>query len=69
MNERINELLKHSIKSDGVINLFSDIHEEFSIFDTRFLDEVSKMKEKNLVLELLKNLFQINCKFIVERML
>ena len=25
MNARINELLKHSIKSDGVINLFSDI--------------------------------------------
>lgn len=56
MNERINELLKHSIKSDGVINLFSDIHEEFSIFDIRFLDEVSKMKEKNLALELLKKL-------------
>lgn len=56
MNERINELLKHSIKSDGVVNLFSDIHEEFSIFDTRFLDEVSKMKEKNLALELLKKL-------------
>ena len=30
MNARINELLKHSIKSDGVINLFSDIKEEFS---------------------------------------
>lgn len=33
MNARINELLKHSIKSDGVINLFSDIKEEFSLFD------------------------------------
>ena len=30
MNARINELLKQSIKSDGVINLFSDIKEEFS---------------------------------------
>ncbi len=56
MNKRINELLKHSIKSDGVINLFSDIHEEFSLFDTRFLEDVSKMKEKNLALELLKKL-------------
>ena len=55
-NKRINELLKHSIKSDGVINLFSDIHEEFSLFDSRFLEEVSKMKEKNLALELLKKL-------------
>ena len=56
MNARINELLKHSIKSDGVINLFSDIHEEFSLFDPSFLDEVSKMKERNLAVELLKKL-------------
>ena len=56
MNARINELLKHSIKSDGVINLFSDIHEEFSLFDPKFLEEVAKMKEKNLAVELLKKL-------------
>lgn len=56
MNARVNELLKHSIKSDGVINLFSDIHEEFSLFDPKFLEEVSKMKEKNLAVELLKKL-------------
>lgn len=56
MNERVNELLKHSIKSDGVINLFSDVKEEFSIFDSKFLEEVSKMKEKNLAVELLKKL-------------
>ncbi len=31
MNTRINELLKQSIKSNGVINLFSDIKEEFSL--------------------------------------
>ena len=45
MNKKINELLKQSIKSDGVINLFSDVKEE-----------VSKMKEKNLAVELLKKL-------------
>ena len=56
MNERINALLKQSIKSDGVINLFSDVHEEFSLFDPKFLDEIAKMKEKNLALELLKKL-------------
>ena len=56
MNARINELLKHSIKSDGVINLFSDIKEEFSLFDPKFLEEVAKMKEKNLAVELLKKL-------------
>lgn len=56
MNARINELLKHSIKSDGVINLFSDVKEEFSIFDPTFLQEVANMKEKNLAVELLKKL-------------
>lgn len=56
MNARINELLKQSIKSDGVINLFSDVNEEFSLFDPKFLEEVSRMKEKNLAVELLKKL-------------
>ena len=56
INKRINELLEQSIKSDGVINLFSDIKEEFSLFDPKFLEEISKMKEKNLAVELLKKL-------------
>ncbi len=56
MNARINELLKQSIKSDGVINLFSDIKEEFSLFDPKFLEEVANMKERNLAVELLKKL-------------
>lgn len=56
MNARISSLLQQSIKSDGVINLFSDIKEEFSLFDPKFLDEVSKMKERNLAVELLRKL-------------
>ena len=56
VNERINELLKHSIKSEGVINLFSDVGEEFSLFDPKFLEEVANMKERNLAVELLKKL-------------
>ena len=56
MNARINELLKASIKSEGVINLFSDVSQNFSLFDTKFLEEISKMKEKNLAVELLKKL-------------
>lgn len=56
MNARINELLKQSIKSDGVINLFSDIGKEISLFDSKFLQEVANMKEKNLAVELLKKL-------------
>ena len=56
VNERINELLKHSIKSEGVINLFSDVKSEFSLFDPKFLEEVANMTEKNLAVELLKKL-------------
>lgn len=56
MNARINELLKSSIRSEGVINLFSDINEEFSLFDPKFLEEISKMREKNLAVELLRRL-------------
>lgn len=56
INARINELLKQSIKSDGVINLFSDVEEEFSLFDPKFLEEISRMKERNFAVELLRKL-------------
>ncbi len=56
INGRINELLKQSIKSDGVINLFSDVKEEFSLFDPKFLADIAKMKERNLAVELLRKL-------------
>ena len=56
INARISELLKQSVKSEGVINLFSDVKAEFSLFDRAFLDEISKMKEKNIAVELLKKL-------------
>lgn len=56
INNRINDLLAQSIKSDGVINLFSDIKEEFSLFDAKFLEDISKMKERNIAVELLKKL-------------
>ncbi len=36
--------------------IFSDVKEEFSLFDPKFLEEISKMKEKNLAVELLKKL-------------
>ena len=56
INAKINELLKQSIRSDGVINLFSDKEQDFSLFDPKFLEEISRMKEKNLAVELLKRL-------------
>ena len=56
INTRINELLKASIKSEGVINLFSDVNTDFSLFDPKFLEEISNMKERNLAIEVLKKL-------------
>ncbi|PAF48200.1 deoxyribonuclease HsdR [Helicobacter sp. 12S02634-8] len=56
INEQINVMLTQSIRSEGVINLFSDKSEEFSLFDLAFLEEVAKMKEKNLAAELLRKL-------------
>lgn len=58
INAQINELLKASIQSEGVINLFEsqDVGERFSLFDPNVLEEIAKMKEKNIVVELLKKL-------------
>ncbi len=56
INERINELLQESIKSEGVINLFSQVEQEFSIFDPKFLQEIAGMTTKNISIELLKKL-------------
>ena len=58
INDRINELLKQSVKSDGVINLFSDVGEKVNLFDPTFLENISKMKEKNLAVEMLKKLIE-----------
>ena len=58
INKQINELLKASIQSEGVINLFDSktVGENFSLFDPNILEEISKMKEKNIVVEILRKL-------------
>ena len=56
INAAINELIKQSVKSDGVVNLFADVKDEFSLFDPRFLEEIGAMKQKNLAVEILKKL-------------
>lgn len=59
INDQINELLKAAVQSEGVINLFDSSKtggEQFSLFDSAVLDEISKMKEKNIAVEILKKL-------------
>ena len=58
INAQINELLKASIQSEGVISLFDSksVGENFNIFDPKILEEISKMKEKNIAVEILRKL-------------
>lgn len=57
INKRIAALIEQSVHSDGVVNLF-DEQTEFSLFDEKFMEEVRKMKEKNLAAKLLEDLIR-----------
>jgi len=58
INAQINELLKASIQSEGVISLFDSrkVGENFSLFDPAVLEEITRMKQKNIAVEILKKL-------------
>lgn len=56
INRQINELMRQAVKSDGIINLFTDANKEFNIFNEAYLQEISKMPQKNLSIEILKKL-------------
>lgn len=58
INNRINDLIQHSIKSDGVINLFKDTGDTYSIFNPSFLNEIKNMKHTNIAVEILKKLIE-----------
>ena len=49
---------KASIQSEGVISLFDshNVGDNFSLFDHKALEEISKMKRKNIAIEILKEL-------------
>ena len=54
INERISRLLEQSLQSQGVEVLTPNVN--FSLFDSNFLAEIKKMKERNLALKLLEKL-------------
>ena len=58
INQRISDLLRQSVKTEGVINLFGDRQVEFSLFDEAFIQEIRNMKERNLAVELLTKLLK-----------
>lgn len=58
VNERIRNLLAQSVQSEGIVVLFDDKNRDFSLFDDTFLEEIRRMKEKNLAVEILKKLLK-----------
>ena len=58
INDRIARLLEQSIQSTGVINLFEGKERDFSLFDEGFIEEIRKMKEKNIAVQLLEKLLK-----------
>jgi type I restriction enzyme R subunit len=58
INDRIARLLEQSIQSKGVVPLVIGDKVEFSLFDDAFLEEVRKMKTRNLAVQLLEKLIK-----------
>ena len=56
INKRVAALIEQSVQSDGVVDIFKGA--EFSLFDEKFMEEVKKMKEKNLAAKLLEDLLR-----------
>ena len=58
INAQINELLKASVQSEGVISLFDSrsVGGNFSLFDPSVLTEIAQMKQKNIAVEILRKL-------------
>lgn len=61
INKRITELLNQSIKSTGVINVIN-VGDEFSLFDSDFLDKISTLDSSNLTISILEKLLNDNIK-------
>lgn len=58
INERINELLKHAVRSEGVLPVIEVSEKGRSIFDPDFLAKIAKMKGRNLAVEMLRRLVE-----------
>ncbi len=55
INDRISELLKQSIKSEGIISII-DVGDTISLFDQDFLDRISNIPETDSAVRILENL-------------
>lgn len=58
INKRISELIKQSVVADGVVEIFSDKDKEINLCSDVFLNEVRKMKQKNIAIKMLEDILK-----------
>lgn len=65
INARILKMLEQAIEQDGVFNIFEKAgknNPEISLLSDEYMDQIRKMKHKNIAAELLRNLLEDNIK-------
>lgn len=58
LNQRVSAILEQAVRTDGVIDLFEKDSVEISLFDESFLEEIARMRQRNIALETLKRLIE-----------
>ena len=65
INSRIMKMLEQAIEQDGVVNIFEQAGQknpEISILSEEYMEQVRRMKHKNIAAEMLRNLLEDNIK-------
>lgn len=65
INERIGKILDQAIQQEGIINIFEKAgskNPEISILSEEYMEQIQKMKHKNIAAELLRKLLEDNIK-------
>lgn len=65
INERISKILDQAIEQEGIINVFEKAgsrNPEISILSEEYMEQIRKMKYKNIAAEILKKLLEDNIK-------
>ena len=63
INARIVKMLEQAIEQDGIFNIFKEVgkkNPEISLLSDEYMDQIRKMKHKNIAAELLRNLLEDN---------
>ena len=70
INSRIITILEQAIEQDGVINIFEEVgkkNPEISLLSDEYMNQIRRMKHKNIAAEMLRKLLEDNIKAISVR--